>query len=105
MYIANGFVCGGYPELPIRVVDAKPLENRMLLLTFAGGAKRLFDAAVLCGPAFAALVKPEVFRTCKINNGVVTWLGGEIDCAPEYMYEHSYEYSEVLPQQETADCV
>ena len=29
-----------------------------------------------------------------IEDGVVVWLNGEIDCAPEYMYEHSCPYED-----------
>lgn len=34
----------------------------------------------------------EVFRRPTIDYGVVTWLDGQIDCAPEFMYENSYAY-------------
>ena len=34
----------------------------------------------------------EIFSNPKVVHGVVTWHNEEIDCAPEYMYEHSYEY-------------
>jgi hypothetical protein len=37
-----------------------------------------------------------VFKTAAVDHGVVTWLDGEIDCAPEFLYEHSYEYSMVI---------
>ena len=29
-----------------------------------------------------------------IEDGVVVWLNGAIDCAPEYMYEHSCPYED-----------
>ena len=28
-----------------------------------------------------------------ILNGIVTWMDEEIDCAPEFMYEHSFPYN------------
>ena len=31
----------------------------------------------------------------KIVHGALTWMDEEIDCAPEYMYEHSYAYEEM----------
>lgn len=31
-----------------------------------------------------------------VESGVVTWLNGEIDSAPEYMYNHSFHYDESL---------
>ena len=29
-----------------------------------------------------------------VSHGFVSWMNGEIDCAPEYMYENSYAYEE-----------
>ena len=70
----------------------KPLDDMMMLLTFSTGEQRLFDASVLNGPAFAPLTDEKIFKDCKIVDGVVTWMDEDIDCAPEYMYEHSYAY-------------
>lgn len=36
---------------------------------------------------------PEVYENPKIEYGIVTWNNGEIDCAPEYMYEHGFVYN------------
>lgn len=75
--------------LEVKVLDVKILDGMKLLLTFMGGEKRVFDAHELNGPVFECLRDPEVFKTAGIEDGVVVWLNGEIDCAPEYMYEHS----------------
>ena len=66
----------------------------MLLLTFSTGEKRLFDTTTLQGAAFAPLSNDEVLKGVQVTHGYVTWNNGEIDCAPEYMYEHSYSYEE-----------
>ena len=68
----------------------------MMLLTFSNGETRLFDATVLDGAAFEPLKDEAVFEGATLEYGVVTWKNGDIDCAPEYMYEHSYEYVPVL---------
>ena len=65
----------------------------MLLLTFSSGEKRVFDATVLKGDVFAPLNNPAVFNNFKIVHGVITWMNEEIDCAPEFMYEHSFPYN------------
>ena len=70
-----------------------PLEDMMMILTFSTGEQRLFDATVLTGSAFQPLADTKVFNSCKIVNGVVTWMDEEIDCAPEFMYEHSFPYN------------
>jgi hypothetical protein len=95
MYISNGYVCGGIPEETLKIREVKVLPDMMLILTFSTGERRLFDASILHGIVFEPLNNPEIFSDAIIEHGVVTWMDGEIDCAPEYMYEHSYEYSMV----------
>ncbi len=74
----------------------KVLPDKMLLIRFNNGETRLFDATMLEGPAYEPLRDENVFSEPVIDHGVVNWLQGAIDCAPEYMYRHSYEYSEVV---------
>ena len=95
MYISNGFVCAGEPTEVLKIEQIKVLPDMIMILTFSTGEQRLFDATVLSGTVFEPLKKVEVFSNARIEHGVVTWLDGEIDCAPEYMYEHSSEYSMV----------
>ena len=68
----------------------------MMLLTFSTGEKRVFDATVLTGSVFIPLINDDIFYDFKIVHGVITWLEEEIDCAPEYMYQHSYAYEEMF---------
>ena len=96
MYIKNGIVYGGEPKEPIKVRQIKVLPDKMLLIRFNNGETRLFDATMLEGPAYEPLRDENVFSEPVIDHGVVTWLQGAIDCAPEYMYRHSFEYSEVV---------
>ncbi len=95
MYECNGYMCGGKPEENIKVTAVKALDDMIMLVTFSNSETRLFDASVLEGPVFEPLKDDEVFKACNIEFGVVTWKNGEIDCAPEFMYEHSYEYARI----------
>ena len=95
MYIRDGIVYGGEPEKPIKIEQVKTLPDMMMLIRFNNGELRLFDATVLEGSVFEPLRNEDVFTAPVIDHGIVTWLDGEIDCAPEYMYSHSYEYSAV----------
>ena len=93
MYLHDGFVCGESTEKEmIKVQDVKVLNDRIMLITFTTGETRLFDSTILNGPAFTPLEDDKIFSNPKVVHGVVTWNNEEIDCAPEYMYEHSYEY-------------
>lgn len=56
--------------------------------------KRLFDTTCLQGTAFKPLADEQVFKTIQAAHGFVSWMDGEIDCTPEYMYENSYTYEE-----------
>lgn len=92
MFILNGIVYTSEKPDNIHVISAKPLADMMMVLTFYTGEQRLFDATILNGPAFAQLSNEEIFKSCKVVDGIVTWMNENIDCAPEYMYEHSYAY-------------
>lgn len=94
MYIVDDVCYAGVLGGEIRVVEAKPLKGGMLLLTFLSGEKKLFDTTMLEGSAFLPLRDEAVFNTAKVERGFVSWLDGEIDVAPEYMYEHGTTYNE-----------
>jgi hypothetical protein len=95
MFVLNGIVYGEQPTESIRVASVKPLDDMIMLITFTTGETRLFDATVLNGVVFEPLKDEAVFKAAVVDHGVVTWMDGEIDCAPEFMYKHSYEYSMV----------
>jgi len=92
MYIFNGVVYAGEQVPEIKVTEAKPLPYGIILLTFSTGEKRLFDTTLLTGSAFKPLQDEEVFKNLSVSHGVVTWLNGEIDIAPETLYQNSFEY-------------
>lgn len=95
MFELNGFVYGGYPAETIKIIDVKTLDDMMMVITFSSGERRLFDATILEGPVFEKLKDEEIFKNCSLEFGVVTWMNGAIDCAPEYMYKNSFEYPQV----------
>lgn len=96
MYIINGIAYAGEPADDMTVKSVKALDDMMMLVTFSSGETRLFDASELLEfPAFQPLKDDAVFRNAKIEFGVVTWLDGEIDIAPETMYKYSYAYESV----------
>lgn len=96
MYIINGIVYGGELSEQIKIVSTKPLDDMIMLLTFSNGETRLFDATILNGEVFEPLKHDNIFKNPIIDHGVVTWLDGQIDCAPEFMYENSYVYDNVM---------
>lgn len=97
MYEIDGICYAGTPNMPIEeilVVDAVPLNGGMLLVTFSTGEKKLFDTTSLKGSAFEPLQNESVFQASTVEHGFVSWLNGEIDIAPKYMYENGWKYNQ-----------
>lgn len=97
MYIVNGIAYAGGQTKDIRVKAVKPLDDLIMIVTFSTGEQRLFDATCMMEyPAFRILEDDEVFKTAKVEYGVVVWNDGDIDLAPETMYEKSYAYETII---------
>ena len=89
MHIVNGIAFAGEPVPVIKVSGVRPLENHCLWLRFNTGEVRIVDfKPLLEEPAFAALRDEKTFREVYIDYGVAVWLDGEIDIAPEALYEN-----------------
>ena len=64
-------------------------ENYTLLLTFADGKKRLYNARPLLNkPLFADLKSLPFFLQARVGGDTVVW-NDEVDIAPEHLYENS----------------
>lgn len=93
MYIVDDICYAGELQDGMKVSAAKLLRGHMLLVTFSTGEKRLFDATRLEGSAFEPLSDEDVLGDFALFHGVMTWLDGTIDIAPEAMYRDSIPYS------------
>lgn len=52
MFVLNGMVYGQSPETSLKITNAKPLEDMIIILTFSNGEQRLFDPlAIACNKA------------------------------------------------------
>jgi len=95
MYVLNEICYAGELCEDIRIIEAKPLRGGMMLVTFSSGEKRLFDTTLLTGAAFDILKEEDVFANPSIFHGVLTWDNGNVDVAPETVYQLSYAYNAV----------
>ena len=93
MYIVDDICYAGEETPEIKVKEARALRGGMLLLTFSTGEQRLFDTTLLKGSAFEPLRDEKVLADFIIFHGVMTWMNGDIDIAPETMYAESYPYT------------
>lgn len=93
MYIVDDICYAGEATPDIRIKAAAVLRGGMLLLTFSTGEQRIFDTTRLTGSAFQPLRDEKILSDFKIFHGVMTWMNGEIDIAPETVYADSYPYT------------
>jgi len=70
------------------VCGVRPLNNYCLWVRFNNGESKIFDfKPLLNAPAFEPLSDPNVFNNVYIDYGVPVWNNGDIDIAPETLYE------------------
>lgn len=90
MYAKNGIVYAGNDQKTLHVNEAVPHGDYGLTLFFDDGSIRDFDGKkLLDAELFAPLRDPAVFHDFTIDHGVLTWLDGALDVAPEYLYKES----------------
>lgn len=89
MYIKDGIAYAGEPEVPLKVSGVRPMRNHHLWVRFNTGEAKIFDfTPLLDKPAFAPLKDEAVFREVYIDFGITMWMDGDIDIAPEYLYQN-----------------
>ena len=73
------FVYANEKSENIQVVSVKPLDDMMMILyIFQQENSVFFDASILTGSAYKPLSDEDIFKNCKVVDGVVTWLDEEI---------------------------
>lgn len=71
------------------ITDVQPKKDYTLLITFASGEKKLYDARPLLAKAiYKPLNNLSFFLKAKADCGSVAW-NDDIDIAPEHLYEYS----------------
>lgn len=89
MYIENGICYAGEPKPMLLVNGVRPMKNHKLWVRFNTGEAKVFDfTPLLDTPAFKPLANEEVFKSVYIDYGVTVWNDGDIDIAPEKLYEN-----------------
>lgn len=93
MYIKDGIAYAGEETHAIRVSGIRPMDDYLLWIRFNTGEAKVFDfKPLLDAPAFAPLKDNDVFRGVYIDYGVTIWQDGDIDIAPDYLYENAVAY-------------
>lgn len=94
MKVLDGICVADNRDETIKIVSVTPLKENQLLVTFQNGEERIFNTSILDGNAFAPLKNKKIFESVSLFHGVLTWNNGEIDVAPEMVYENSIPYEE-----------
>ena len=82
------YVCHGNAAVWV-VKDVEPRKDYTLLLTFAGGETRLYDAHPLLEKSlYTPLKSLAFFMGARVDGDTVIW-SDEVDIAPEHLYECS----------------
>lgn len=90
MYVLDGIAYAGETKKKLSVICARPLDGYRLLVRFSTGESGGFDLETMLNTsAFAPLKDKAEFDRVYIDFGALTWLDGEADLAPEYVYEHT----------------
>ena len=90
MSIENGICLPDTARKPLlKVVACRALEHPRLRIRFDTGEIRDADLTPLLAlPAFAALADEQSFHSFSLDHGIVTWLDGDLDIAPEWLFDH-----------------
>jgi len=89
MHIINGIAYSDDHSQPITVISVRALEDYTLLLRFSTGETKTFNFAPLLNTGgFQPLRDENLFKTVYVEFGIPVWNNGEIDVAPEYLYQN-----------------
>ncbi len=88
MYVIDNIVYAEKKDL-LKIISIEALPDFLLRIEFSTGEIKIFDfKSLLSFPAFLPLQEKAVFNAVALERGYPIWLGGEIDIAPEYLYEN-----------------
>ena len=91
MHIQDGIVFAGDAKAMLSVLRAHPLGGHKLRVTFSDGTQYVVNMAPLLDSfAFAPLRDVAIFNQVRVEYGVPVWCDGEIDIAPEWLYENGW---------------
>lgn len=88
MFEKDGIVYAGTNPVVKKVIFAEYLANHVIRVAFNTGEVVDVDFHHgFEGNAFAPLMDESALKQFEIINGVLTWMDGDIDVAPEYLLD------------------
>ena len=91
MIVKDGKCHASGPKPVLKITSVENLGSYQLKVRFNDNVVRRFDGRQLLGegPVFQPLTDESVFDNFQLDYETLTWRNGEIDIAPEYVYEMS----------------
>jgi len=90
MVVQHGMCYADHRAPVLKIVAVKSRGGYELDVLFNNGDRRVFDGRMLLvGEVFAPLADEKVFNDYRLDYETLTWLDGEVDVAPEFVYENS----------------
>lgn len=97
MYIKNGIAYAGELTPQLKISGVRPLPDFNLWVRFNTGEAKIFDfGPLLDEPCYKPLKNIDVFNSVYIDYGCTVWNDGDIDIAPEYLYENGINVDDVV---------
>jgi hypothetical protein len=88
MYEKDGVAYAENPAPLLKVISVRPLDNYRIHFEFSTGEIREVDfAPLLDTPCFQPLREKALFDQVYLDHGVPSWDGGNIDIAPEALFD------------------
>lgn len=88
MYTVDGIAYAGNQQDLIEVMSVRALPEFVLRVKFTNGEIKTFDfKPYLDKPVYASLKDEEVFKAVYVDSGIPMWCDGDIDIAPERLYQ------------------
>jgi hypothetical protein len=88
MYVIDGIAYADEPKQVLEVKSVRPLDDYRLWLRFSTGETKEFDFKPLLDyPCFKPLSDKRIFDRVYVDYGIPTWDDGNIDIAPEWLYD------------------
>jgi len=89
MYIVDDIAYAGELTPAIRVISVRPMNDYKLWIRFSNGEEKEFNFKPLLDyPCYTPLKDELLFKDVYIDYGVTVWNDGDIDIAPEQLYNN-----------------
>jgi len=89
MYVVGDIAYADNPTPILTVISVRHIAEYVLRVKFSTGEIKDVDCVpLLAGKVFEPLKNPNIFRQVYVDYGTLVWQEGQIDIAPEWLFEN-----------------